>query len=147
MDKSVINDLISKSWFDITHLPIQGTTFEELTEKRDLYIASVVFFGKSQGSLTLATGETLATKIASMMFDCEVESVSYDDIRDSIGELVNILAGNIKTDFFGDSDLSRPLVMQGSAALLTMLASDVVFQKTFVSDNEEQLIIQLCQTD
>ncbi len=147
MDKSVINDLISKCWLDTTHLPIQPTNLDELTDNSELYIASVVFSGKSQGSMTVAMGEALATKIASMMFDCEIDSVSFDDVKDSIGELVNVLAGNMKTDFFGDSELSRPLVMQGSDAILSVLGSDVVFQKIFVSDNEEQLIIQICQTD
>ncbi len=147
MDNSVINDLISKCWLDTTQLPIQVTNFDELSESSELYIASVIFTGKSQGSMTVAMGETLATKIASMMFDCEIDSVSFDDIKDSIGELVNVLAGNMKTDFFGDSELSHPLVMQGNDAILSVLGSDVVFQKTYVSDNEEQLIIQICQTD
>lgn len=147
MDKRVINDLISKSWIEVTHLSIQSTALDRLTDNRDLYIASVIFSGQSQGSLTLATGEMLARKIASMMFACEIDSVSYDDIKDSIGELVNILAGNLKTDFFGDCDLSRPLVMRGGDDIIAMLGSDVVFQKTFVSDNGEQLLIQICQTD
>ncbi len=147
MDKNVINDIVGKCWFETTHLPIQSTSIDTLTDNSELYIASVVFSGKSQGSMTIAMGEVLATKIASMMFECEIEAVSFDDIKDSIGELVNVLAGNMKTDFLGDSELSRPLVMQGSDAILSVLGSDVVFQKTFVSDNEEQLIIQICQTD
>ncbi len=147
MDKSVINDLISKCWLDTTHLPLQSSNFDELKNTNELYIASVVFTGRSQGSMTIAMGEQLAIKIASMMFECEIDSVSYDDITDSIGELVNILAGNMKTELFGDSDLSKPLVMQGDDAILSVLGSDVVFQKTFNSDNEERLIIQICQTD
>lgn len=147
MDKSVINDLLSKCWLDTTHMSIQSTTLDELTDSSELYIASVIFSGKSQGSMTIAMGESLATKIAGMMFDCEVDSVSFDDIKDSIGELVNVLAGNMKRVFFGDSELSRPIVMQGDNAILSVLGSDVVFQKTFVSGKAEQLIIQICQTD
>ena len=81
------------------------------------------------------------------MFECETDSVSYDDIKDSIGELVNILAGNMKSDYFGGSDLSRPLVMEGSDSILSMLNADVVFQKIFTSDNKEQVLIQICHTD
>jgi CheY-specific phosphatase CheX len=147
MNKSVINDLISKSWVDTTHLPIQSTALDQLTDSSELYLASVVFSGTSEGSLTLATGEPLATKIASMMFECEIDAVSYDDIKDSIGELVNILAGNMKTQLFKNCDLSRPLVMQGNDAILSMLGSDVLFQETFISDDSQQLLIQICQTN
>ncbi len=147
MDKSVINDLVSKCWLDTTHLPINSTSLEELVGNGELYIASIVFSGTSQGSMTIAMGEPLAKKIASMMFECEIDSVSFDDIKDSIGELVNVLAGNMKTDFFGDSELSRPLVMQGSQAILSVLGSDVVFQKAYTSNNEEQVLVQICQAD
>lgn len=147
MDSKVINDLLSKSWTETTHLPLNPAAASELTDTRELYIASIVFTGKSQGSMTLAMGELLATKIASMMFDCEIAAVEFDDIKDSIGELVNVLAGNMKTDFFRDSALSRPLVVQGSDAILSVLGADVVFQKIFLSDNDERLIIQICQTD
>lgn len=147
MDKSLINELICKCWLDTTHLPIHSVEVEELTNKNDLYIASVIFSGKIQGSMTIATGQVLAKKIASVMFDCEMDSVSFDDIRDSIGELVNILAGNIKSDFFGDCELSSPLVMQGGDAILSVLGSDVVFQKIFLSDEDEQCVIQICQTN
>ncbi len=147
MDKNVINNIISTCWLDTTHLPIQPTPLMELPDNSQLYIASIVFSGKSQGSMTIAMGELLATKIASMMFDCELDSVSFDDIKDSIGELVNVLAGNLKTDFYGDCELSKPLVIEGSKEILSVLGADVIFQKIYISDNEEKLIIQLCHTD
>ncbi len=147
MEKKVINNLISTCWLDTTHLPIQSSPLENISDNIELFIASVIFTGKSQGSMTIAMSQPLATKIASIMFDSDIDSVSFDDIKDSIGELVNVLAGNLKSDFFGDSELSKPLVMQGNNAILSVLGSDVIFQKIYVSDNEEQIIIQLCQTD
>lgn len=147
MDKSVIDDLLRKCWLETTHLSIDSADHDELEDVNELYIASVVFTGSTQGSMTIAMGNTLATKVASVMFDCEVEAVSYDDIKDSIGELVNVLAGNIKSDFFGDSELSSPLVMEGNMALLAVLGTDVIFQKTYTSNDDGQLVIQLCQTD
>lgn len=146
MDNTIIKDLISKSWKAVTHIPIQSIDSDTLTDSSELVIASVVFTGATQGSLTLATKESLAKKVASIMFDCTIETVSYDDIKDSIGELVNILAGNMKSKYFGDSDLSRPLVMEGDDSVLTMLGTDVVFQAVFSSEKDGQILFQVCHT-
>ena len=146
MDNSILQHLISKSWTDTTHLPIQAIEVETLADSSELVIASVVFTGATQGSLTLATKEPLAKKVASIMFDCSIESVSYDDIKDSIGELVNILAGNMKSKYFGDSDLSKPLVMEGDDSVLAMLNTDVVFQTVFTSEKDQQILFQVCHT-
>jgi CheY-specific phosphatase CheX len=147
MDETVISDLINTCWTETTHLPIQSTDVGKVTCGGNLYIASVVFSGKSQGSMTIAMGKPLAVEVAASMFDCEVDSVGYDDIKDCIGELVNVLAGYIKNDFLGDSELAKPLVMEGSDAILTILGSDLVFQRVFSSGNNEQVMIQICQTD
>ena len=147
MDKSVITNLVSKCWQDTTGLSIESANLNELTNGNELYIASVVFTGEGQGSMTIAMGKALAKIIASKMFASAIDSVSLDDIKDSIGELANVLAGNIKTDFFGRSELSRPLVMQGSNALLSVLKIDVIFEEIFLSEDKEQVIIQVCQTE
>jgi CheY-specific phosphatase CheX len=146
MDKNAIDALLCKCWLDTTFLPIQSIDIVGVTDNRKLYIASIVYSGKSVGSMTIAMGESLATKVASMMFDCDIDSVLFDDIKDSVGELVNVLAGNMKTHLFGASELSKPLVMEGDYSLLSVLGSDVIFQESFVSDNAAQLIIQICKT-
>jgi CheY-specific phosphatase CheX len=146
MDNSIINDLINKCWYDTTGLHIESTNLDELQRHEGLFIASVIFTGKSQGSLTIAMDEALAKKITSNMFEAAIDSVSFDDIKDSIGELANVLAGNMKTDFFGSSELSKPIVMQGSDSLLSIFKIDAIFQKTFVSDKTKELIIQVCRT-
>lgn len=147
MDNSTIREIIDSCWYDSTSLEIELTEFEEIEQSEDLYITTVVFTGESEGSMTLVMGEVLAKNIAGKMFESETESVTYDDIKDSIGELVNILAGNMKTTYFGSSELSKPLVMQGSSAMLSVLKTDVIFQRRYLVGGLDELVIQVCQTD
>lgn len=147
MDKIVINDLIQQCWYGSTGTHIEPTDIEELSSHDELFIASVVFTGESQGSLTIIMSETMAQTIASHMFDYPTDAVTFDDIHDSIGELANVLAGNLKTEIFGGSELSKPLVMQGNDSILSTFKIDAIFEKVYIGPSQEQLIIQICQAD
>ena len=146
IENNTIQDLIDKCWFDTTGLSIVSTDTDELADSGELHIASVIFSGDSEGSLTVAMGDKLAKLLASNMFASEIETVTYDDIKDSIGELANVLAGNMKTDFFGSCKMAKPMVIRGSEATISVFKIDAIFQRAFISDEEQQLIIQVCQT-
>lgn len=140
-------EIITRCWFDTTGMPIEPVDSKEASLGGDLYIATVVFSGKEQGSLTIAMGEALAKAVAAGMFNALLDTITFDDIKDSIGELANVLAGNMKTDFFGSSELSRPIVLQGSESFLAAFQVDAIFQRLFICGDREQLLIQVCQVN
>lgn len=146
MNDSVINDLIQKCWFGSTGTPIEATDLDGLTNHDELYIASIIFTGTSEGSLTVIMSEALAKAISAATFDSPLDAVTYDDVHDCIGELANVIAGNLKTEIFGNSELSKPLVMQGNDSILATFQIDAIFQKVYVNPDKEQIIIQICQT-
>lgn len=145
MDKIVINDLIQQCWLDSTGSPIELSDAEELSSHDQLFIASVVFTGTDQGSLTIIMSELMAKTIAAKMFDYSLDAVTYDDIHDAIGELANVIAGNLKTEIFGNSMLSKPLIMQGNDSILSTFKVDTIFEKVYTDSTQEQVIIQICQ--
>ena len=147
MENTVIEHLVKTIWFDTTGLRLDPTASLTLAVDSDLYLATVVFFGSQHGSLTIITGTGLADQIASRMFQAPLETISCDDVHDSFGELANVLAGNLKNDFFGTADLSRPVVMEGRDSLTGALAIDAIFQKVFVCDNSELVLVQVCQVE
>ncbi len=147
MENTEINKLIDNCWYDTTGLYIHATELDELSNNDELYIASIVFTGgDNQGSFTIAMGSDIARIIAGNMFQSTVEDLSDDDIRDSLGELANVLAGNLKSNFFGNSSLSKPMVLQGDDSLFSVFKIDAIFQKTFLTDKNQQLLIQVCKT-
>lgn len=147
MENSVIEHLVKSIWFDTTGLRLSPTESATMAADNDLYLATVVFFGSQHGSLSIIAGAGLADLIASRMFQAPLESISCDDVHDSFGELANVLAGNLKSDFFGTADLSRPVIMEGRDSLTGALAIDAIFQKVFVCDNSELVLVQVCQVE
>jgi CheY-specific phosphatase CheX len=87
-----------------------------LNEKR--LVGAVHFAGEVVGTLAFHVSQTFARQITSAMLGSE-ESQSNDDeaIKDVLGELTNIVSGNLKSDFL-NSDLacviSTPSITHGS---------------------------------
>ncbi len=147
MDNSRIEELINGCWFDTVGIHIEPTTHEDIEAADSLCIATVVFTGgEGQGSLTVAMKTDIAKRFAGKMFDIPLDQLSNDDISDSMGEIANVLAGNLKTNFFRDNELSKPLIMDGGDDVLAMFKVDAIYQKVFLTENKEPLVIQICQT-
>jgi len=145
MENTLLEELIRRCWFDTIGLAIEPLKTDMLDPADNFIISTIVFTGQQQGSLTLMMSEKMANMVAGKMFDHPLETVSYDDIRDSLGELANVLAGNLKARFFGSSELSKPVVMQGGNSLIDTFLSDAIFQKVFSSFENERLLVQVCQ--
>ncbi|MGR3317162.1 MAG: chemotaxis protein CheX [Candidatus Anammoxibacter sp.] len=79
-------------------------------------ISSLHFFGeKYMGKIALFSSGAVACHIANAMLDTE-ETIVNDEIKDSIGEIVNMVAGGAKTrllDTLGDIHLLTPWVIAG----------------------------------
>lgn len=146
MNNRTLNDLIQQCWFDATGSHIEPTELDGLTNHEEAYIASIIFTGQSEGSLTLVMSETLAETVTATSFGYPLDAITYDDVRDCIGELANVIAGNLKTEIFGSSELSKPLVMQGNDSILSTFQIDAIFQKVYINPDKELVIIQICQT-
>lgn len=58
--------------------------------------ASVPMTGAYTGHVAVATTGTSARRVASLMLELESASVHDDDVIDAVGELANIIAGNVK---------------------------------------------------
>ncbi len=76
----------------------------------------VSFMGKYHGTIGIFCSKEFALKIASGMLMEEITEVTTDVI-DAVGEITNMIAGNIKTKItedYGEMELSVPIVMLGN---------------------------------
>lgn len=64
--------------------------------------------GAWDGSVSLRCTEALGRRVASGMFGVGPDRVSDEDVQDALGELANILGGNIKPLFPAPNHLSLP---------------------------------------
>ncbi|HZZ74122.1 MAG TPA: chemotaxis protein CheX [Pirellulales bacterium] len=64
--------------------------------------------GQWRGEVILESSPVFAQQAAQIMFAHDCEAASFDDMRDAIAELTNIVGGNLKSILPGPSDLSVP---------------------------------------
>ncbi len=85
--------------------------------------AATTISGEWQGVVTVELSESLARDLTVTMLDLDAgDAVADGDVADAVGEVVNMIGGNVKSLMPGPSALSLPAVAAGRAAF----ASDVV---------------------
>lgn len=111
----------------------------------DIVIGCIQITGTWQGALTFQCSGNLARTATSIMFDMPVEEADSDLIQDAVGEITNMLGGNLKGLLPGPSSLSMPAVAEGRSFTLGVCQSQVVEQVSFDCDGEPVLITVLCE--
>ena len=93
----------------------EGEVLHELGPMQDSITGMVGMAGKSKGVLAVHLPRRLALDITSSFLGMEVEEMN-EDVEDAIGEIANMLGGNLKTilsDKGKDIDLSLPSTISG----------------------------------
>lgn len=98
--------------------------------------------GGFAGALHLSCARQLVVWAASKMFNRPGEDISADDLRDALGELTNMTAGNLKSRLPGTSTISLPTVVEGTDYEITCLDSNVV-AVTRLELNELPMLVTL----
>jgi chemotaxis protein CheX len=81
------------------------------------YSATVSITGGWQGHVVISVTATGASALAAAFLDLEEPADPADcDVTDALGELVNMVGGNVKSLAPGPSALSLPLVVRGGEA-------------------------------
>lgn len=69
--------------------------------------------GEWNGTVCVSCSRAAALRATSVMFDMAEDEVAPTDIVDAVGELVNVVGGNIKALLPGPTVLSLPNVLEG----------------------------------
>jgi len=84
-----------------------GAEFGELT-------GSVDISGSWNGTFYLSFSMTAARQAAAAMFNTEVDNLTEADVRDAVGELINVIGGNLKSLLPTPTLLSLPTVSEAT---------------------------------
>lgn len=98
-------------------------------------IGMVSFVGKYHGVIAVFLSQRLALKIASNMLMAELTQFTTE-VKDAIGEVSNMIAGNVKTKLtaqYGDMHLSIPIVIAGEGLSITAVNNSPVVADTTLS--------------
>ncbi|GAB4010144.1 chemotaxis protein CheX [Nocardioides ultimimeridianus] len=88
--------------------------------------AAVSVSGEWQGTITVELSADIAARLTAQMLALPPgEDAADADLADAVGELVNMVGGNVKSLMPGPSVLSLPMVAAGRAAHSSELAEAV----------------------
>lgn len=132
---------------DITRT-IWVTLFERAIERVDdavigleSTVSSIVHIeGAWQGAVILRCPQPLGATLTSEMLGSDT-APTFDDIGDALGELANMIAGNLKALLPAPSSISLPAVVFGSDYELDMPGTTVVAQVPFDCDGQPFLVM------
>lgn len=76
-------------------------------------VGRILISGAWRGAVTLRSAEPLAQRAAAILNDVPAADATLEMVKDTLGELTNIIAGNLKGLMPGLTQLSLPAVARG----------------------------------
>ncbi|MBA4070839.1 MAG: hypothetical protein C0497_03245 [Gemmatimonas sp.] len=131
--QEVLEPTIIDIWSSLFSLEAVAEPTADLTAT---YVGCVHLAGVVSGTIVVQCDASLARLVAARMFDVAQDEASEDDIRDAIGEIANIAAGNLKAALSTRTTVSLPLVVHGSDFGTHLPNSRLVASRTFSCGND-----------
>lgn len=101
------------------------------------YLSSCVqFTGSWEGAVVVDCTEVLARRVAAAMFGLDSAELGDVEVEDAIGEVANVVGGNVKTILPPQCQLSVPAVVVGGDYTLRLPKSEVVGMAVLESEAE-----------
>jgi chemotaxis protein CheX len=127
-----IQQIVSDIWSAMLGIPIEAAPGVEIDGGRS--VSGVVHIsGDWEGAVAVNCPEPLARGVTAAMLDLQEDDLGDEDVRDAIGEVANMTAGNVKGLLEGECRLSLPAVSEGTQMALSVPGSRVAQEAGFCS--------------
>ena len=111
MIEDQIFGIVEYVWNAFVGIDLQRRSEGKVDRMRGYFLSSSVEIeGAWQGEVSLLFSEELAHRVASHLFEMPITSVSQEEIRETLGEISNIMGGNLKRLLPEPCHLSVPVV-------------------------------------
>ncbi|MGN6727747.1 MAG: chemotaxis protein CheX [Tepidisphaeraceae bacterium] len=120
-----IQQLTMSIWDSILKLPVEPAAAPLPAGQRTMS-ACVQITGAWRGAVALSCDAAMAAEAARVMFDLAAGAPATADMQDALGELVNMIGGNVKALLPETCQLSLPSVVEGSDYSVRVPGSRVV---------------------
>ncbi|MCB1739972.1 MAG: chemotaxis protein CheX [Gammaproteobacteria bacterium] len=109
-------------------------------------VSSVEITGEWNGTVFLACTARFAERSAATMFDCDAADMEPGDVYDALGEMVNMVGGNIKAVLPPPCRTSLPTVIEVPEFDVEEFQGELRQELTFEHDGE-RLTVAILQRD
>jgi chemotaxis protein CheX len=101
----------------------------------ELITASISLTGSWKGAVLVECGQHEAFRFTTQMIGIDLPTEFNDDVRDAIGELANMVGGNLKSALPGGVGLSLPTVVWGHDYSLQICRAGTAERWVFKGDD------------
>ncbi len=109
---------------------------EQTSETEPYPILGAVFFaGAWKGAVQIGFEPALAYHITAHLMSAPAPEQVDSDVVDAVGEVVNMIAGNLKSTLPGGAVMSMPAVLAGSDFSLTVVGANQESKMMFSTPN------------
>lgn len=137
-------DLIAMNeqiWASMLGIVLTSTELVEMPSHGERYVGGCVqLVGAWQGAVRVDCTLALAQKAARLFQGKEQSEPTVDEVRDTVGELANMVAGSVKALLPQQTHISLPSVADGNDYDLTVRKGRVLLQCPFAYEGEGVLV-------
>lgn len=109
-----VRDIVRAVWSTQLGLDVQDGDTTLFDQGEETLTAAIHINGDFNGGIRAECSRSLIRRAAAVMFSLREEDLTPDDERDVVGELTNVIAGNIKALIPGKNSLSLPTIVEGT---------------------------------
>jgi len=137
IEEERVGKAIETIWTTMLGIPANANQIMMVSRlKASTLTGCIHITGAWQGAIKLECSGALARRVAAIMFAADVCDVTPDQINDALGELTNIIGGNIKALLPEPSHLSMPAVTEGTDYLFSVPGSRPTVQMSFTCEGK-----------
>jgi chemotaxis protein CheX len=131
-------------WLAVLGLPLMRSESAVPYVAQELLTGSVAISGAWQGMVQIQCSAAFAQRAASVMFGLEPLHVGPEEGRDALGELANMVSGNLKAVLPGPSRLCLPIVADGPLNFGT--ATPAKKSEVWLECGEDAILVSVATT-
>ncbi|MEP3482630.1 MAG: chemotaxis protein CheX [Fuerstiella sp.] len=110
IDEELFLELASNVFELMLEIPVQSAVPCDTPASPTDYLSQISMSGTTNLEVAVRAPEQTAIQIASTMFKESPDALTEEDVRDAVGEITNMVGGNLKGLGDGDSKLTLPNV-------------------------------------
>jgi CheY-specific phosphatase CheX len=115
-------------------------------EDERVVTGTVQITGDWAGAVTVQVSDVLARRAAAIMFAMEDDEINDEEVADTVGELANMVGGNVKSTVVGTAALSLPSVTSGRDYRLSIPGS-ATRERLAMDCDGDLVVVTLLQRD
>lgn len=141
IDHASFSALIDDIWSTALSLNTQQTQAANIFDNMPSYCGVVGIIGDWNGGVLVQTTEKHARDLASIIFEKKPNEVGLAELDDIVGELANMLGGNVKAMLAVPCKLSLPTVTKQAAGEFNLPKEDILLSAVIEAQGEPIKII------